>query len=133
MLELNSETGMPIAPRSFWEPIKMAHGDTQKFRTYLLRLDRNEMIEMYKMFKELELDLFSDEHLDHIEDNEEVVKETASWVVMQGEKYYSEVYNNPEKTPTGNDLFSDFTGEMVSVFAEKFNEWISVAAFPVKK
>lgn len=122
---------MPCAPRSFWEPIEASNGNITEFRKFLHTLDRDEMVEMYRIYKQLELELFSDEHLAYLEDNENVIKETASWVVMQGEKYYNEVYNDPEKTPT-ECLTSTFSEEIVSVFVERYNVWISTVAFPVK-
>jgi hypothetical protein len=132
MEELNYEDGMPRAPRSFWEPIEAAHGDINEFRKHLLTLERDELIKMYRIYKELELELYSDEHLARLEDNEDVIKDTASWVVMQGEEYYNEVYEDPEKTPSGDMLSPTFSGEIVGVFADRFNEWISVAAFPAR-
>ena len=131
MEELTFENGMPCAPRSFWEPIEAAHGSITEFRKFLLTLERNEIIELYRIYKQFELELFSDEHIAHLEDNENVIKETASWVVMQGEKYYNEVYNDPEKTPSGG-LTTTFSEEIVNVFMERYKVWISTIAFPVK-
>lgn len=131
MEELTFENGMPLAPRSFWEPVEAARGNIAEFRKFLMTIEKNEMVAMYRIHKQLEQELFSDEHIAYIEDNENVIKETASWVVMQGEQYYNEVYNNPEKTPSG-ELSATFSDEMVGVFSERYNEWISVIAFPVK-
>lgn len=126
---LTYENGVPLAPRSFWQPVEAARGDINEFKKYLMGLSRSQMIDLYKIYMELVLELYSDEHLDRLEDNEDVIKGTASWVVMQGEKYYNEVYAHPEKTPTGDELHPTFSGEIANVFADRFNEWISVAAY----
>ena len=129
---MNPENSIPKAPRSFWQPIEDAHGDVAEFKKHLLTMSRDELIEMYKTYKEMALELFSEEHLEYLEDNEDEINDTASWVVTQGEAYYLDVYNNPRKTPSDADLNQTFMDEIVGVFSERFQEWISVASAKVK-
>jgi hypothetical protein len=124
MLELLFKNGKPVAPRAFWQPIEQARGNRAAYRAYLFTLSRDEMIATYKVYKELETELFSDEHIELLGDSEGLIKDAASWVVTQGEAYYYEVYDNPEKTPTDDSISSSFGEEIVGVFAERFNEWI---------
>jgi hypothetical protein len=60
---------------------------------------------------------------------ESVLRDVAPWVVSRGEAYYREVRDNPDKTPARADVeFPTFSGELVRIFSERFNEWISLVA-----
>jgi hypothetical protein len=123
---------MPTAPPAFWALLARYRRNPSETREHLYDLDRDEMIALYISYMYLSENLFQSEHLDYLENNEGVQWDIASWVVTQGEDFYRDVYEHPEKTPAWDDISAPMlSGDLVEAFAERFNEVLDLVADPL--
>jgi hypothetical protein len=125
MNKSRTEWTFETVPQSFWTTIEQAGGDNQRFRDLLAEVPRDQLREMYWQYRELAQQLFSEEHLDHMdpEASEDTALDIANWVVMQGRDRYLDIYEHPEKTPyTHQGRGPSFHSIIVYVFRERFGE-----------
>jgi hypothetical protein len=120
------------ASPEFWSIIEKAGRDRSKLRELLATLDREQLIGFYRDFRAAAEALTSSEHLDALGDDatEDDVDDITRWSVAQGERFFRNVYEHPEKMPTRIEPHSKahFYDEILTVFYERFGEELWVAS-----
>jgi hypothetical protein len=114
-------------PQSFWDNIAAGEGDLEKFRALTLKLSREELRETYDQYLSLAHQLFSPQHLAALGPNasDDAWMDVANWIVMQGQDFYWDVFENPDKTPSREKVRGPtFASVLVQTFGERFGEWI---------
>lgn len=127
MTKTSKEWAPEEVPQSFWDAIAAGQGDLEKFRALAMKLSREELREMYDQYRSLSHQLLSEEHLAKLEPDlsDDAWMDISDWVVMKGQDFYWDVFENPERTPSREQARGrHFATVLVETFGDRFGEWI---------
>jgi hypothetical protein len=108
----------------FWQIIDSANFDRDKLKGVLKNFSAEEIARFHDEFEEAAVQLadapFTDFMGGHL--SEDSIKDVTECIVSQGKEYFTEVWHDPEKTPSYSECISmvTFSGVAGNVYAEKF-------------
>jgi hypothetical protein len=111
---------------AFWAMVGLARESTAKFDAKLREMDQAALISLYKMYGQRVADLKDYEYVQHLEGmSEGAIDDIAYRIVEQGEDYYLDVVEHPERIRRPveiADLGFDGRGAIVEVYESRFGE-----------
>lgn len=115
----NSETS-----KCFWAIVEKAALRREKLKEILIAFSKEEIIRFQEEFVDASIELQCEPYTDYMEESEDGREDIANWVVSNGENFYFEILDKPEKIPHN---VSDFTEQILygiadEVCLEKYGE-----------
>ncbi len=116
----------------FWEFIEVARQDEERFYRVIKEMNREELIDFY-VFYEMAISPLKDQAYSRILSinipslSEQDLDEISKWIVVQGQKYYAEVFEHPELIPSNiNDrsLALRLLNSVMKEYEERYGESI---------
>lgn len=106
----------------FWDIIMNADQNADKLREILREMDQENIVKFQEQFLDAASVLQDEPFLDYIEESEDGIEDVSYLVVGRGKKYYAEILNNPEKTPSTAEDCEILFGIADEICIEKFGE-----------
>lgn len=117
---------LPDLPDEFWELVKLARTDSDRYLETLKGMDREALIHFYWMYENAAGEFKFAPYIEYVSPqlSEDGIDDVAQWVVAQGREYYWDVINHPDKIPERVDNYDplDVLGAIVDEFDERYDE-----------
>ena len=109
-------------PADFWELIALARSDREQYRSRVKEMSREQLIDFYWAYENLAAEIKSEKHVRHMDPgfSEDSIDNLAFWVVAQGEEFYTDVLNNPERTPERAGTGAGYLDDVVREYARRY-------------
>ncbi|QDT99571.1 DUF4240 domain-containing protein [Gimesia aquarii] len=117
----------------FWSIIDLANSSRDRLETRLREMSKDELIRFHNEFDEAATQLVDEPFSKYlpIDTSEDHLRDIAEWIVSQGQSYFTEVWNNPQKISEVTDVTEGVTYSSISdnVYWDRFNDIVPDAGF----
>lgn len=121
-------------PDEFWEFIAVARQDYQRFRRLVKQMNRSKLIRFCWDFEDAAAQFKDDPYINVLLSvretlSEDTLDDICNWIMTQGNQYYTQVFYNPELTPTDIDEFEPalgILGKVIGEYDERYDEPIPI-------
>ncbi|MDR0229956.1 MAG: DUF4240 domain-containing protein [Flavobacteriaceae bacterium] len=83
----------------FWNIIQQAQQNRAKLNTFLLSLNKEEIIRFQDIFLDFAIELQDEPYTGFMEESEDGIEDISHWVVSKGKDYYTHILQHPEDIP----------------------------------